>query len=451
MLRSLYLSLIYGVFLCAGLAAPFAMGLGYVWVDTFTPQNIAYSILTAIPVSAIMAGGAGISYLLMDRRFPPRPTLIMVLIVAMAIWVTVTTLDFAVAPEWAWGKWNWAIKTIVFAAFMPFLFRSRVQIEAFIQVYIFSAAVQVIPYGAKTLLSGGSYHANLGLLNGNSGLAEGSTLSTVAVMSVPLILWLRRHSLIMPPHRLTSLMYLGMAVAAVSASIGTYERTGLVAIVLLGGGLWLESKHKLRYGILGAIGAAALALVLIRADSDWTQRMATITQYNQEGSAHTRILVWTWTLDFVRTHPFGGGFNSYVVNSITVPSPSGGPPVVEHGRAFHNMYFEMLGEHGWVGLGLFLSLLVSTGLTLLRVRWQSRSMDGLEWCRDLASGLIISLVIVMVCGMFIGIAFQTEIYYLFALATMLAGYVRRVRAMSVLPRRPLKRHEDALMGEPVYG
>ena len=137
-----------------------------------------------------MAAATIAAYLLMDRRSPPRPNLIMVLIVAMGVWVTYTTAFEAVAPEWAWVKWDWAIKTIGFAAFMPFLFRSRVQIEAFLQVYVFSAAIQTVPYGVKTILSGGSYHANLGLLSGNSGLAEGSTLSTVAIMGVPIILWL---------------------------------------------------------------------------------------------------------------------------------------------------------------------------------------------------------------------------------------------------------------------
>jgi hypothetical protein len=139
--------MIYGVFLCGGLVAPFVIGLGYVWVDTFSPQHVAYSILNEIPVSAIMAAAMMGAYLLMDRKAPPRPSVILILILMMAGWVTYTSETVAVAPEFGWAKWDWAIKTIGFAAFMPFLFRSRVQIEAFLQVYIFSAAIQIVPYG----------------------------------------------------------------------------------------------------------------------------------------------------------------------------------------------------------------------------------------------------------------------------------------------------------------
>jgi probable O-glycosylation ligase (exosortase A-associated) len=427
--------MIYGVFLCGGLVAPFVIGLGYVWVDTFSPQHVAYSLLNEIPVSAIMAAAAIGSYLLIDRKAPPRPGLIMVLVVMMACWVTYTSETVAVVPEFCWSKWDWAIKTIGFAVFMPFLFRSRVQIEAFLQVYIFSAAIQIVPYGVKTILSGGSYHANLGLLTGNSGLAEGSTLATVATMGVPIVLWLRRYSLILPRIKLVKLMYLGLAISAVSASIGTFERTGLVAIVIVAVGLWLQSEHKIRYAIYGAAVAAIGALVVIRPDSEWLERMSTMAHYHQDTSAEGRILVWKWTLNFVKTHPLGGGFNSYVIDTIQFPGEDASSTYVVHGKAFHSMYFEMLGEHGWPGIGLFLTLLVTTFLTLVRVALKCRKLPEMAWCRDLAIAFMIAELVLVVCGAFIGIAFQPEVYYTFAMTAMLAGHVRTVER-KVGPIRP---------------
>jgi probable O-glycosylation ligase (exosortase A-associated) len=443
MLRSLWLCGVYGLFLCSGLVAPFVLGLGYVWVDTFAPQQVSYSILTAVPVSAIMAVAAIGAYLLMDRRAPPRPTLIMVLLVLTAIWVTYTTIACAVSPESAWPKWNWAIKTIGFSAFMPFLFRSRVQIEAFLQIYIFSAAGQIIPYGAKTLLSGGSYHANLGLLSGNSGLAEGSALATVAIMGVPVMLWLRRHGIILPRLKIVGLMYLGLAIAAVSTSVGTYERTGLVALAVVAGGLWLQSRHKLRYAAYAGAVAMVLSLYVIRPNSEWAQRMSTITDYNQESSSLGRILVWKWTLEFVQTHPLGGGFNAYVVDTITYPGENGTPPLVARGKAFHNMYFEMLGEHGWPGLGLLLALLGGSAVALVRAIRDCRNLADMEWCADLAKALLIAESIVAVCGNFIGIAFQPEVYYIFSLSTMVACHVAQVKRVASVPARETGQAEYA--------
>jgi probable O-glycosylation ligase (exosortase A-associated) len=440
--------MIYGVFLFGGIVAPFVIGLGYVWVDTFSPQHVAYSILNQIPVSAIMAAAAVGAYLLMDRKAPPRPGVIMVLILAMAAWVTYTSETVAVAPEFGWAKWDWAIKTIGFAAFMPFLFRSRVQIEAFLQVYIFSAAIQIVPYGIKTILSGGSYHANLGLIEGNTGLAEGATLATVAAMGVPIVLWLRRYTVILPRIKLVNWMYLGLAVVAVSASIGTFERTGLVAIVIVAAGLWLQSRHKVRYALCGAIVAAIALLVVIRPDSEWLERMSTMTHYHSDTSAEGRILVWKWTLNYVKTHPFGGGFNSYVIDTIEFPGEDGSPAYVVHGKAFHSMYFEMLGEHGYPGLGLFLALFIATFLTLVRVALKCRKLPEMAWCRDLAIAFMIAEVVLAVCGAFIGIAFQPEVYYGFAMTAMLASHVRTVERRVGPIRAPVIIPDDPTV--PVY-
>ena len=71
MLRSLFLTLVYLSFICLGVAAPFVLTLGYVWVDTFQPQAVAYIILNQIPVALIMGVAALASYFLMDRRSPP--------------------------------------------------------------------------------------------------------------------------------------------------------------------------------------------------------------------------------------------------------------------------------------------------------------------------------------------------------------------------------------------
>jgi putative inorganic carbon (hco3(-)) transporter len=424
MFRSLYLTLVYGTFLCAGLVAPFVLGLGYVWVDTFTPQNIAYSILTEFPISLVMGSAAVLAYILQDRRAPPRFYTVTILIILMGLWVTFTTFNAPVAPELARTKWDWAVKTIIFSAFMPFLFRSRVQIEAFLLVYIFSLMGQLLPFAGKTILSGGGYGTSYGLVAGNSGVAEGAHLAAVAMLIVPLLLFLRRFGVVLPRIPLVRLMYLGMAVACFPAAVGTYERTAIIgmAVVLLG--LWVGLRQRMLYGL---IGAAALAIVVgsvLSSDSPWVHRMMTIGTYSQDSSAVTRLEVWRWTLDFVREHPLGGGFYAHYTNTITIAGTADAPdPIVQHGRAAHSIWFEVLGEHGWPGLALFLGLFTASLLTLRGAARRARDLPGMEWCVDLAKALQLSLVVAMACGTFIGIAFQPEIYYLFALAVMIRHQV----------------------------
>ena len=76
--------------------------------------------------------------------------------------------------------------------------RSRVQIEAFVQVYVLSLAANFIPFAAKVLISGGGYGRNLGLQGGNANLAEGGLLSVAVLMTIPLSLYLARHTQLLP-------------------------------------------------------------------------------------------------------------------------------------------------------------------------------------------------------------------------------------------------------------
>ena len=433
-MRSVYILLIYLSFLVLGTAAPFVLGLGYVWVDAFTPQAVSYSLLSDLPVALIMGFAALLGYVALDRRSPPAPTLMLGLTLALAVWITTTCL-WAVAPTLAWERWNLAIKVLLFAAFLPFIIRSRVQIEALLQVYVMSLSVQFVPFGLKTILSGGGYGRQLGITAGNSLLNEGSTLATVCLMLVPLILFLRRHAILLPKALWVNAMYAVLAILTITTAVGTYERTALVGLVVLGGFSWLRSRRKLVTGVLCVAVGVAIA---VGTSAGWNARVGSVESFTRETSAMGRLLVWRWTLDFVSRHPFGGGFQAYTTDTITFPMRSDGtPPLVIHGIAYHSIYFEVLGEHGWPGLFLFLSLFAVALGYLQSVVRRTKGVPELAWCHDLAIALQVSVLTVAACGSFIAIAFQPTLYYLFAIATSLRQYVRRCEARPVAqtPRR----------------
>jgi probable O-glycosylation ligase (exosortase A-associated) len=429
-MRDLLLLAVYVAFLVLGSAAPFILSLGYVWVDAFRPQDVAYGLLAGLPVAMVMGTAAIGGWLLMDRRSPAPIGLTVFLLLLFAFWVTLSTVEWAQVPGMAWWKWDWAFKTIVFSAFIPMVFRSRVQIEAFLQVYLFAVAAHFLPYAGKTLLSGGGYGVSLGLVQGNSGLAEGATLATVSVAIIPLALFFRRNTRILPNGRVTDLLYLGLVVACVIAAVGTYQRTGLVGLATVAVLTLLRARRKWLAALLitaGAFGVAALTT------DAWNTRISTIGEYQQESSALTRLLVWQWTLDFVRVHPFGGGFGVSELSRIVFPgTDDAGEPLVVVGRAFHSIYFEVLGEQGWVGLALFLGLGVSTFLAQRRIIRNVGAHPELAWAADLARALGTSLIVLLVCGAFISIAFQPMYYYLFGISAALLHHVRR--SVALLPQ-----------------
>ena len=420
MLRSLWLVTVYLAFLGLGVITPFVMTLGYVWVDTFQPQNVAYIILNELPTSLIMGTAAVLTWLMVDRRSPPPLTAQMTLQIVMAIWMT-ATLFWSVAPDAAWEKWDVVFKTVVFAAFIPFVIRSRVQIEAFASTYVFSLAANFVPFGLKVLLSGGGYGQNLGLQGGNSGLAEGGYLSTVCLMAVPLTLYLGKHSKILPRLPMINLAYLSVALLAVVAAVGTYERSALIGLVVLGLFLFVNSSRKLLFG--SALVAGTIVALAFTA-ATWTQRMATTGDFMTEGSALTRILVWQWTLDFVSSHPFGGGFNAYLVNTIVLPGDAANPSgVIQNGRAFHSIYFEVLGELGYPGILMFFTVVGTSLISLWRLSSKCRKQKDMVWVADLAGAVQCGIMVFLTSGAFVGIAFQPPFWYFVSMTVCLKAYV----------------------------
>jgi putative inorganic carbon (HCO3(-)) transporter len=421
-LRSLWLLLLYLSFLGLGVVTPFVATLGYVWVDTFRPQDVTYIVLQQLPVAFIMGASAVLTYFLLDRRSPPPLTLRSSLQVLLAIWMTMT-LFWAELPDQAWIKWDWAFKTMVFAAFIPLAIRSRVQIEAFAQVFVFSMAANFIPFGLKVLLSGGGYGQNLGLLSGNSGLAEGASLAVISLMTVPMLLFLGKHGQLIPRLPLMPLAYAGVAALAVITALGTYERTALVSLVVMSLHMLLRARRKILSGLM--IGAVA-TIIAGTAVETWSARMSTIGHYDTENSALVRLLVWKWTLTYSLSHPFGGGFNSFMVNTIIVPGDDGHPDdSIMNGRAFHSIYFEVLGELGWPGLIMFLLSGLTSLVSLFRLSRKCRKVADLIWVADMSDAIQTSILIFLSGGAFVGIAFQPTFWYFVSMSICLGAYVWR--------------------------
>jgi O-antigen ligase len=282
-----------------------------------------------------------------------------------------------------------------------------------------------VPFGLKTVISGGGYGSNLGLQEGNSGLSEGGLLSTASLMVVPLALYLAKHGQLVPRLKLTALAYWGIAALAIVTAIGTYERSALLGLLVLGFSMWMRTKHRISFGVV--IGLVA-ALVLYTTSSAWNARISTIGSYQSEGSAMVRILVWKWTLGYAATHPLGGGFMSYLIDHIEVLPGNGDPAYIQFGRAFHSVYFELLGEQGYPGLVMFVTLAAVTFFRLGRSAKRARDQPELQWVAALSNALQGGLAVFLTSGAFVGIAFQPMFWYFIALGVSLNAYMWRADA-----------------------
>lgn len=434
-MRDLFFIAFLAAFGLLGLRRPFLLVAVYAYIDIVSPQRLSYFLLNTIPISAIAFAAMVGAWLMFDDkkdcRFSARQGLMLLLL----LWCGYTTLtaDF---PVEALTKWNWVWKAIIAGVFLPLVLRTRLRIEALTVFMILCASTIIINGGMKTALSGGGYGVLNLMVDNNSGLYEGSIISCVAISLIPLILWLARHGTIFPPDWKVKGFCYALCLACLLMPIGTEARTGLVCIVILAGMMLVRSPRRFVYGPLMLV-AALCAIPFLPAS--FTQRMETIENHEGDESASTRVAVWMWTLDYVKQHPGGGGFDNYLQNSFTYVARStindgGGPRietriVTDKGRAYHSAYFELLGEQGY--FGFFLWALIH-GICFIRtesIRRAYRKRDGPDeaWIAPFAIALQQGHVIYMIGSLFVGIAYQPFIFMLLSLQIGLDTYLTRRR------------------------
>jgi putative inorganic carbon (hco3(-)) transporter len=421
-----------------GVRRPFLFVLGYAYVDIVSPQRLSYYLLNAIPISLIffvLAVGGWAAGDKAGTRFAGRQLLLLMLL----FWCGFTTLN-ADFPAAALEKWGWVWKALTFAIFLPLTLRTRLRIEGLLLFMTISASSIIIIGGIKTLAGGGGYGTlNLGISD-NSGLYEGSTISTVAIAIIPTILYLAKYNTVFPQDWRVRIYSWALVFACLLIPIGTATRTGLICIGLVAIMLLRDSRHR-----MAAIGgmAAAVMLAVPFLPASYTERMHTIQGYQGDASASTRIAVWQWTWGYVQEHPTGGGFAAYLQNHLVIhlsetEKAAGGSATsnaVEYdkARAFHSAYFEMLGEQGYPGFGMWVLLHVASlvRMEMLRRRFQRRKDANEAWIAPLATALQHGHVIYLVGSLFIAIAFQPFVYMLIAAEIGLDSYVRRTRPVRI--------------------
>ena len=422
-----------GFLLGMGLKRPFFWVLTYIYIDIVAPQKISWGFLTSLPVSLVAFVAAFAGWLFFDTKHGSRFTLRQAMILVLLAYCGWTTLN-AQYPVEALTKWDWVWKALLFAAFLPLTLRTRLRIEAAALIMCLAVGTIIIDGGLKTVAGGGGYGELALLVRNNTGLYEGSILSSAAFAMVPLALWLCKHGTIFKPDWRVYGFVAGLIFACLLVPIGTGARTGLVCAAVLGVLMLRSVKYKIVYA---GVGALVLAASIPFLPQSFTDRMSTIGNYQGDQSASTRVQVWKWTLDYVKDRPFGGGFEAYLGNSFTYETKKAvgegsnvtivATPVTDKARAYHSSYFEMLGEQGWPGLFLWLWLQGLGVWQMERLRWRyAKKEDGRKsWQWGLATALQQAQVVYLVGSLFVGIAFQPFLFMLVGMQCALWSYVRR--------------------------
>jgi len=263
---------------------------------------------------------------------------------------------------------------------------------------VFSVGFFGVKGGAFTVLTGGG--ARVYGPDGDSFLSDNNAIAAALIMVIPLMYYLRGESKsVWIRHGLLAAMVLsGIAV------LGTYSRGGLVGVSAMLLFLWFKSRQKILFALL-LIPLVPLAIAVMPAS--WFDRMNTISTYEQDSSAMGRINAWHTAVNIANDRPLvGGGFELYSPATFARYAPD-----PEDVHAAHSVYFQMLGEHGYVGLLLFLSLGLAAWSSARRTIALAKSKPEYAWAGHLAHAFQVSLVGYTVSGSFVNIGYWELVYY----------------------------------------
>ena len=392
----------------------------WTWLGLMNPHRLLWGYAWSFPYAQVVAVATLIGFVFAVRKARVPLTAPIVVLLAFSAWMAVTTA-FALYPSEALEPAEKILKIILMAFVTLALTTERRRVEVLVLVATLSLVFYGFKGGIWTIVTGG---ANQVLGPANSFIEGNTTIGTALVMSLPLIRWMQLRA-----QRPVFRWGLGgLMVVQAFAILGTQSRGALLGLVAIG--LMLVLKSRGRWLLLAGILVVAPLGYAFMPDR-WHEKMRTIETYEQDTSAMGRITSWRVALRIAQARPFvGAGFASFRPESYETFAPDI-PPI--HGRYqdAHSIYFQVLGHHGYVGLFLFVLLLVSTWRANSKIIRRAKEISELTWAADLAAMIQVSLVGYLVSAAFLDLAYFDLLYLLIMIVVATNDIVERTLKVPV--------------------
>jgi putative inorganic carbon (HCO3(-)) transporter len=371
--------------------------LAMAWIGYMNPHRLCYSFAFSFPFFSSIAALTLLATFISrePKRIPLRREVFVLL--ALVLWMNVTYL-VALNPQGAALEWKRTMPTMAFMFMTLVLINTAERIIALVWVIAASFSFFAVKGAVFAALTGGT-----GMVLGpeSTFIEDNNHLAVALSMTIPLLRFLQLQAK-------SWIMRFGLGVVMICCVISifsTYSRAGFISVGIVAVVMWWNSRRKLLLGL--AVPAVALILLVLM-PAEWVDRMNTIKAADEDASTLGRFNAWRFAFELAKARPLtGGGFRSFTPELFYRYAPD-----PENHHAAHSIYFEMLGDHGFVGLGLFLTLLFLTLLSASGIRKRARRRPELLWASDLSAMVQTSLVVYMIGGASLSLAYFDLPYHL---------------------------------------
>lgn len=402
----------------------FAAYLLWGWSGLIAVQSYLYGFMRSVPNVQIFAVIALMLVLLgKDKEKTPYPsnatTVLMVLFsfhCIMAAWLA-----------FPWLARNWelcsnVLKTVLFCLVMPMVITKRYRFHALLVAVAIGVSFHGLIDGLKFVASGGAHRA-IGIQK----LGDNNHMAMILIMAMPLLIYLYQYA----KYKAAQFAYGGVFFVTCLAIVATGSRGALITLFAVGAWLILLSRRKFLFITLASV---VVALIVAIAPANWSERMSTIQTAEQDSSFMGRVIAWKRASAIAVEHPvFGGGFHAGQDPQLFlefngkqgilgfVDTPPGHYPA-----ATHSIYFEVLGDLGFLGLILFMLLMFYPFWIRMQVKQLAKQMGSRGiWARDCSDMLAASMVAFLVGGAALSAAYFELPYIMVMMMQVLYLVVKR--------------------------
>jgi probable O-glycosylation ligase (exosortase A-associated) len=376
---------------------PYMGALMWVWISVMNPHTQGWGFAYTFPFAAIIAG-VTITTLLITKEPKSLPlTPVIWIFIIFVLWMNLSTV-FAIYPDESYVQWNKVMKIMLMSFVVIMLIRTQKQIQLLICTIVISVGYYGVKGGVFTVIGGGVDM----VMGPQSTFIEGNNeIALALIMTIPLMHYVQTISRkTWVKHAMTAAILLSAL-----AALGTYSRGALLAIATMGAFLWLKSQHKVRIALLVVL---AILPAIAFMPEKWMERMDSINTYEEDESVQGRFNAWWMAYNLAKDRPLtGGGFEVITPELFYAYAPN-----PEDLHAAHSVYFQALGEHGFVGLGLYLLLGLLTWRTGSWIIRNTRKLEEYRWAFNLATMIQVSFIGFATGGAFLSLLYFDVPYYL---------------------------------------
>jgi putative inorganic carbon (HCO3(-)) transporter len=423
-------------------ASPFYGILMWYWTSYFNPHRFTWGFMYDFPVALAVAAPTLLGVIFCRKNLRSLLTVESVLLLALWAWYWITYVNALTIPTFAGHikeaqyEMSHISKIFLMTFVMIVLINSRKRLYWVMLVSAGSLGLLALKDALFGIRTGGEFRV---WGPPDSFLTDNNAFGLAINVSLPILFLLAREE----KRRWLRLGLYLCFVAGVISVLLTYSRGGLLGLAMVLGSLTLYSRHKsLAIGMM----IVTAGLVLCFAPPSWMDRMGEFAHGNLDATANQRLVSWGTAWNFAHDYPvMGGGFETlpditiyqrYQPRPLPDGLPSSGP---------HSIYFQLLADQGFVGLGLFLTLTACCFWTLRRVRWIAGRFDHTRYLVNYSVMLEIAMLAFLTSGAFLGFIYLDLIYQVIGTIIVLKALLRIELASPALQQKAEKSPQMALV------